>query len=486
MYSVEGFHRIVVAIKPFLAAVLTVLATWPVWSEPITLNEAVKQALSRGAEQSILAAGLAGAKAVLAQAQAKAGLTVVPTAGYNASQTWNSPPQTRTGPAVASVGLVTSDGVVPQSASAGVTVSTPLTALSIRGTETFQAGSAGDLNHLTGGSLNLTQTIWNGYPGGLPQAAADRATLNLRVAELNSVSGRNTLILNVKRAFYTLLSAQEGIRLLVQTSDSRKASLEFVQSLTQVNQATRLDLKTAEINAASAELDLRAGRSALEVAQRRLANLMGRDDGNPLAAAVEPDPVLTVSSLDEAVQTALRHRVEPKIAQTNAQLAQIDADSAAGASLPSVQVSGGLAVAKDWQQDAGSLLGTVGVSVGVPLIDAGASAGLSAQAEANRTAALAQYRQLLRMIPADVAEAWNALQIDQDRLTVAAASVDVAQGQLEVTKAQFESGLKMLFDVQNAEINLSSAQAGLLKAKITKLLSALRLQDLLGIEEEHS
>ena len=143
-------------------------------------------------------------------------------------------------------------------------------------------------------------------------------------------------------------------------------------------------------------------------------------------------------------------------------------------------------MAKDWQQDAGSLLGTVGVSVGVPLIDAGASAGLSAQAEANRTAALAQYRQLLRMIPADVAEAWNALQIDQDRLTVAAASVDVAQGQLEVTKAQFESGLKMLFDVQNAEINLSSAQAGLLKAKITKLLSALRLQDLLGIEEEHS
>lgn len=456
------------------------------WGESLTLEQAVDAALARGPDQAILAAGLASSRAVNAQAQARVGLTVTPSVGYNASETWNDPgrAQVTTGasadPKVSTVGTATYDGAVPQNLQAGVTVATPLTSLAVKGTEAFQPSPTGDLNHLSSASAGVTQVLWNGYPGGPAQAAADKAALALRVAELNAQASRNRLVLTVKQAFYTLLSTQESMAQLVQTRDSRKDALRFVQARYDLKQATGLDLKAAQINLQSAELDLQSGQSALDVARRRLANLMGRGD-QAFSAAVAPDPKVPATTLDDAVALALKNRVDPQIAQANAASAQVDATSAWGAALPTVNLSGGLTYTKDWQRNTAAYLGTVGVSVGVPLVDAGAAAGLAAQAAAQKVSAQTQYEQLLRSIPVDVAEAWSAWQVSQQRYDVAGASVDVAQGQRQVVQAQFDAGLKTITDLQTADIAVTTAQFALLKAKITAQLAALQLQNLLGL-----
>jgi len=106
---------------------------------------------------------------------------------------------------------------------------------------------------------------------------------------------------------------------------------------------------------------------------------------------------------------------------------------------------------------------------------------LTAQASAQKVAAQVQYDQLLKSIPVDVAEAWSAWQVNQQRFDVAVASVEVALGQRQVTQAQFDSGLKALSDLQAADIAVSTAQFNRLKAKITSQLSALQLQNLLGL-----
>jgi len=457
------------------------------WGESVDLDQAVQEAVSRGADQAILAANLAASRAVNAQAQARSGLTVTPSLGYNASETWNDPAKalvttgTSQDPKVSSVGTTTADGAIPQNFQAGVTVATPLTSVAVKGIENYQAAPSGAINHITQGSATVSQVLWNGYPGGSAQAAADKAALALKVTELNTAASRNKLILAVKQAFYTLLSAQESMNQLVQTRDSRKDSLKFAQAKYDLQQATGLDLKSAKINLQSSELDLQAGQSALDVARRRLANLMGRPDDQPFTAAVAPDPSVSASALDEAVGLALKNRVEPQVAQANAQSAQVDATSAFGASFPTVNLSGGLTYSRDWQKNATTYLGTVGVTVGVPLVDGGAAAGLTAQASAQKVAAQVQYDQLLKSIPVDVAEAWSAWQVNQQRFDVAVASVEVALGQRQVTQAQFDSGLKALSDLQAADIAVSTAQFNRLKAKITTQLSALQLQNLLGL-----
>ena len=459
------------------------------WGESVDLDQAVQEAVTRGADQGILAANLAASRAVNAQAKAKAGLTVTPTAGYNASETWNDPsrPLVTTGaaanqdPKVSTVGAATADGAIPQNLQAGVTIATPLTSVAVKAAENYQLSPSGDLNHITQTSATVNQVLWNGYPGGPAQATVDKAALTLQITELNTIASRNKLILTVKQAFYTLLSSQESMNQLTQTRDSRKDSLRFVQTKFDLQQATGLDLKAAKINLQSAELDWQSGQSALDVARRRLANLMGRSDDQNLTAAGATDPAVSAGTLEEAVGLALKNRVEPQVAQANARSAQVDATSALGASLPTVNVSGGLAYSKDWQKNAGAYVGTLGVTVGVPLVDAGAAAGLAAQAAAQKTAAQTQYEQLLKSIPVDVAEAWSAWQVNQQRYEVAVASVEVAVGQRQILQAQFDAGLKTISDLQTGDITVSTAQFNLLKAKITSQLSALQLQNLLGL-----
>lgn len=451
---------------------LGVLGLWA-WTlasagaQTVSLDQAVEEALSRGADQAIWAANLSASRAVEAAARARAGLTVSPSLAYGATETWSQPSKT-------------SDELVGHSATAGVTVATPLTSLAFEGTRSLTAGPSGISVSADKGTATVRQVLWNGYPGGTTQATVEKAALTLKIAEWNAQTNRNKLVLAVKQAYFTLLSAQESLNQLTQAQKQRQETVRFVQTKFDLGQATALDLKQARINALTADLDLEAGKSALDAARRRLANQLGRADDSLLEAASEPDPGVTVATKDQAVAAALAQRPEPLIAQANLRAAQIDADLVFGASIPSVTLTGGVTYSKDAVKDTGSVVGTLGLSLGGPLVDGGLSAAQKAQAEAQKTTALMQYQQSLKTIPVDVAEAWNTWQINQGRHEVAALALEVAQGQRQVVQAQYDAGLKNLTDLQTSDVALSSAQLALLKAKITAQLSALALQSLMG------
>ena len=346
-----------------------------------TLDQAVQEALTKGADQETWAAGLAGSQASEAAARARAGLTLSSSLGYSATQTQSDPART-------------SDSVVPHTASAGLTLAAGPSSLTLRANRKMNLES--DPAVLSdGGSANLNIVLWNGYPGGATQASADKAALALKVAQWNSQSSRNKLIVNVKQAYFTLLSAQEALNQLTQTQKQRAEASKFAETKFSLGQATALDLKQAKINARTADLDLSAGRSTLETARRRLANLMGRPDTDPLTVATEPDPTVAVETLDQAVELALRQRVEPLVAQANARSAQIDADAAFGSATPSVSLTGTLNLSKNAAATSPLAYdGTVGVSIGAPLWDAGLSSAQQAQAQAQKTTAQIQYQQL--------------------------------------------------------------------------------------------
>lgn len=435
-------------------------------AQTLSLNQAVEEALSRGADQAIWAANLVASRSAEAAARARAGLTISSTLAYAGSETWSDPSKA-------------SDSTTPHSGTAGLTVATPLTTLTLGATRSVTVGPSAITVQPDEGTLSLRQVLWNGYPGGPLQASAEKAGLSLKIAEWNAQSNRNKLVVTVKQAYFTLLSAQEALNQLVQTQKQRKETAQFVQTKFDLGQATGLDLKQAAINARTADLDLAGGQSALDAARRRLTNLLGRADSLVVAAA-EPAPEVPVKTVEEAVALALGQRPEPLIAQANARSAQIDADSALGSTTPTISLTGGLKVTRDLTKNTGALTGSVGVSVGAPLVDAGSSSASLAQATAQKTVAQAQYDQWLRSIPVDVTEAWNTWQVNNGRLEVAHLSLEVAQLQRQVVQAQFDAGLKTLTDLQTSDIALSTSQLALLRAKITAQLSALTLQSLMG------
>lgn len=487
-------HRFVTAVAALVWLALPAVAQTP--SAPtLTLSQAVDRALAQGDDVALQRATLEAAQAANGLANAKNGFTVSATLGYTGSRTYNdstytpsASSTTYTAPSVSSAasavpgaGSATADGVLLHTPTATLTLGTPLTSVTGGWTTGYQTWPDGT-SRLTGtATAKVTQTLWNGYWGGTTQAAVDKAALAFQVAQLNAQASRNKTILTVKQAFFTLLSAQDNLNLLTTTLESRKTTLKFTQAKYDLKQATDTDLLTAQVNKGSAELDLADGQNALTTARQRLANLLGLPTDAPFTALTEPDPAPPASTLDEAIALGKRKRTELQIADLNARSAAIDVALARGTATPTVAVTGGVSDVVDLTASRSALVASLGVSVGAPLWDAGVSGNTADQAEKLRTGYVTQVHQLGRSIPVDIQEGWNAWVQAQKRYELAKLNQKNYELQLVVAKAQLDAGSKTLADEFTAEINASTAQFALLKAKITAQLAALQLQSLLGL-----
>ncbi len=203
-------------------------------------------------------------------------------------------------------------------------------------------------------------------------------------------------------------------------------------------------------------------------------------------AAQEPDPPAPAGSLAEAIAIRLKTRTEPRVAELNVHGAQVDRRPGVGQSTPSVTVTGGVNSLIDLGAARSVLVGQVGVTLGAPLWDAGASGGAATQAEQNLKVYETQLRQLGRSIPVDIEEGWNAWREALKRYDLSQDNRKNFDLRLEVVHAQLDAGVKTLTDLFTAELNASTAEFGLLKAKITAQLAALRYRRACWVYKEES
>jgi outer membrane protein TolC len=466
--------------------------------QTITLSQAVDQAIKTGDTFAQVGANLSAAQATDSLAQAKNSFTVTGSIGYGASQSANNPAQNvSTAPNVylsngqpfptgviptATVGSETTDGVLVQNPTASVTAGTPMTTITGSWSTGYQSWPTdGSIRNVGIGSFKLNQTIWDGYWGGPTQAAADKAGYGYQIAQLNARASQSSAVLAVKQAYFTMQSAQENLSVLKDTADSWEKTLEITQARFAQQVATDVDVLTARVSLQNAQLDLLAGQNALATARKRLANLMGISPDTAFQVSLEPDPTSPAKNLEEAVNLGLKNRVEIQIADLNAKSSLVDQNLALGSGTPSVAVSGGVTNYTDMTASRSTLVGQVGVSLGAPLWDAGAASSSAAQADKTRQAYLSQVHQLRQSIPVDIQEGWNNWQVDLQRLDVAVDNKKAFDQQLEIARVQFQLGTKTLSDVLTAQTNASTADFGLLNAKITAQLAALQLQNLLGL-----
>ena len=471
-------------------------------TQVLTLAQVVDQALKTGDGVVLVKTTLEASQAANALAQAKNGFTVTTALGYGASQSYNSA-QTGSGAGAttasnpyvgasasspfgvvyptSTVGSLTANSILIQNPTATITAGTPLTLVTVgagTGLQTYPDGSSRNVGQ---GSAKLSQTLWNGYWGGPTQASADQAALSYQTAQLTARSTRSQTVLSVKQAYYTMLSAQENLKLLQTTVESRKLTVSFVQTQLTLKQVTDVDVLTAQVNEQSAELDLTDGQNTLNVARKRLANLMGLSSDSQFSVSSEPDPEAPAATLDEAIKKGLANRIETQIADLNARAAQINQALAIGAATPSVVVSGGVTDYVDTGANKSTLVGQVGVSIGAPLWDAGAAGSQYKQAERTLANYTTQKHQLAQSIPVDIEEGWKAWQQAQKRYDLSQVNRKANDLQLDIVNAQFKAHIKTISDVFTAQINATTAEFGVLKAKITAQLAALQLQNLLGL-----
>ena len=382
-----------------------------------------------------------------------------------------------------------------QTPQAGLSLGAPLTSIGVNTTPYVAASPlSSDFSQLlsifspgspipgpTGSvDLSVSQTLWNGYPGGTGKAAVDKSLLALRGRELSTESGRLNIVSAVTQAYFVMLGSQRNLAVKKEIREQQDALLAEISALQALKQATAVDLRTAQINAQSAEIDAQSAENDLRIARVRLAQLIGWQRAHEFVVEEQEDPQVPVSSVEEAIAEALEKRTEIRQIDLNRQAAAIDRAMIQGLTTPTVSLTAGLNVMHDWQLLTTAGQGSVGLKIGLPILDAGAA---GQQLEANRLQTEvygAQEDQLRASIETDVEEAYELVQVNVQRLQVARLTVEKYDLKLKLKKTEAQFGAATNQDLLDASVDSANAQSALVQAQRDAELAILQLRNAMG------
>jgi len=462
-----------------LAGLLPVLSGMAQTSAPaVTLEQSIAAALANGDDNKLLQAILDLGKAQHAENVSKNSWALGGSAagGYNL-------PGGNSALLVAKESTLTNYSTSAQGTLLGIGVNGPLTAATVSVSpwvppvQPLGTVPSGDTDSIV--ALNVTQTVWNGYPGGPAQAVVDKSLLSLQGKQLATDSGRLTIVFRVKQAYYTMLAAQQDAVVTRQILDKQNALLAQITTVYNLKQASDVDLKTAQINARSAQVDVENADHSLRIARIQLAILMGRSTEDEFSVEQQDSLPLPAASLPEAISLALSHRTDFQQLELSRKSNSVDLALAKGQGTPTVSLTGGVAEIFDWTATSAWLV-NAGVKVAMPILDAGAVKYLVDAALKQDEIYALQERQLQKSIAATIQNDWEAVQIQNERVEVARLTAENDDLLVEVYRIQNQNGTASTQDLLTASVNAASAHTAYVQAQSNAQLAVLQLLSDMG------
>jgi NodT family efflux transporter outer membrane factor (OMF) lipoprotein len=313
---------------------------------------------------------------------------------------------------------------------------------------------------------------------------ADRALLGqVRAQGYELEVARRSVAFNVVLAAINAASLQAQIDADARYADAAEQRAQQLHDRFELGSASRLEMLSAEEEAAEAQRVLPPLHRQLLTVQHAEAVLLGRTpDAAPAPLSFEqlhlPD------RLPVSVPSELLHQRPDILAAEAVVRASADAAGAAAASLyPSLSLSaaygrGGF----DWStfaSPAGALWG-VGASLTQPIFHGGALHARQRQYEATYEAAVAQYKQTVLGAFQSVADALVALEDDAKELNQTERSADALKQVQEELEGRYASGAAPLYAVLGARSQYQNAYVTYVSARAARLADSAALLDAMG------
>jgi outer membrane protein len=509
--------KIMMRAVPIFSLLLCILtaATIGVWAEDslpvLTMDQVVEQALATGWDKRILTATLDMNRSQQALAEAKNSFNLSGKLGYTATAgllgTYTDkdtmlgvltpeilyPTMSKDTAAALGDSTIPLPQTITGSLTAAVPGSggTPFTSIGLNASQKLQTnsytGKAGidTITNATTIGVSLSQTVWDGMPGGQPKAAIDRSRLVLQGQELGTKSNQLALVLKIRQAFLTMLVAQKNLDVLANIAARQNSLLTLAQAKFDLQQAIKVDLLSARISARNAELDQQNGQNSFVSAREALSVLMGRDAKQEYRISEPPTRNLPADNLAAALAMARSQRSDLQQLDLNAAASKIDQSLGLAATSPSVVITGGVNLALNWttagvksQTQTGTFY--AGLSLGVPILDAGQAAAQVAIATNQVAIYQQQNDQLARTVAMQVETAWHNCQVLAGRAETARQAVEMLALQYQLVQSQESSGTATIKDDLAAAANLASAELALLQAEFNLQLAILNLENSMG------
>jgi outer membrane protein TolC len=291
---------------------------------------------------------------------------------------------------------------------------------------------------------------WTAFDSFKTQQEIRRADLFRASASSSSKAVDQQIVLHVVESYQAVLYAQREIDVAQHEQETAAALLDSVAEHVKAGLAVESDQMSAEVNVAARKEELIAAEGDLELAWAELREAMGAPELKVSELKpIEPHAFAQLA-LEEEIATAAKTRPDlTALAQT--QSAQVDAVGAARSAFgPSVSAYG------NWEEDRGSLGSSggnnwvAGVQISVDILPLGKRAQL-AQESATKQKIDAQLSASQQHVRLEVSQAHIHRKTAELSLETAQAAMDQSAESLRILKNRYGAGLATITDLLRAE-----------------------------------
>jgi hydrophobic/amphiphilic exporter-1 (mainly G- bacteria), HAE1 family len=328
------------------------------------------------------------------------------------------------------------------------------------------------------GQFQVKQVI---FTWGQVGAAIRAAKLGFGLADQQLRQFRQAVTRDVTTAYYDVLAARELQKIAEEDVAQKQRHLDETTKRQSAGTATDYDVLAAQVAVENAKPAVIRGQNTVHVARMQLGVLLaetGEVDvtgtlGVPLEAVPSYESVLALAlanrpELAEQEDTRGVYKELVTIAKASSK-PRVDFSAAWGMgriALPSVSSSGYL-----WN---------AGVVASVPLFDGWRTKGQVAQAQTDLARAGLDEQKLREAIAVAVRTAVDAAREASEIVKAMTGTVTQAERLLFLAEKGFELGVKTRLEVQDAELNLSTARANLAQAQHDYRVARVNLEWVAG------
>lgn len=336
------------------------------------------------------------------------------------------------------------------------------------------------------GNIRVVQSI---YEGGRIRSALRSARLIREQAVLEYQTVIADTLLEVRRAYYDVLLAQQQI--VVQQASVRLLT-EELQNTTrrfEAGMVPRFDVLRAEVEVANARPKLIRAENAHRTAKNDLATLLGY---NIPATVAEDIPIILTDKLEAepynvdlstAIAQGMARRPELGALRKTAALRREEIASAKSAYRPVVGIFAGYGARnsrfrKDFFSDLAGPL--AGVEFNWDIYDGSLTRGKVLQAKALYEKAGVKLDDAMRRVQFDVRTAYSGFNEAREVLESQKKVQEQAEEALRLAIARYDAGTGTQLDVLNAQTSLTEARTTQIQALHDYMVARARLQRAIG------
>ncbi len=323
--------------------------------------------------------------------------------------------------------------------------------------------------------LSLSQNVFD-FGRTAAQVSVDR--FNYRAALTDVENTTETIVLNVKTAYFGVLAAVQSRDVAAEAVKQYQLHLDQAQGFYDVGTAPKYDVTKAQVDLGNARINLIKAENGIKQALAALNNAMGITGTLDYTVEDVTGPTEETISFDDALARAYANRPDLKSAVARRQAGESSVSLAKRAYFPSLGGSAGwnytgneFPLSRGWN---------IGLSLNVPVFNGFLTAAQVSQAKSQLTVLRADEDAARLTVFLDVETAYLNLQSAQDLIPVAKLNVTAAQENLDIANGEYKEGLGNPIQVADAEANLSNAKLAYIQALYDFQIARASLEKAMG------